>query len=214
MTRYSRIAARANFLAQDRMDIALAKQEATRRMTSPTKDDWNKLVRIGRYLVRYPRVENWYKYQNEPERVAACPDSDWAVCRKTRRSTSGGCMHRGQHMLKFWSKTQAVVALSSAEAELGAAVKASQEVLGMVSLWKDVGETTQDHVMGDASAAIGIIRRMGFGKVRHLNTSWLWGREGSVRSRWSLQCTRQTRGRGGMQVLGTWNSTVAWPRLG
>ena len=38
-------------------------------------------------------------------------------------------------MLKFWSKTQAVVALSSAEAELGAAVKASQEVLGMMTLW-------------------------------------------------------------------------------
>ena len=54
---------------------------------------------------------------------------------------------------------------SSAEAELGAAVKASQEVLGMMSLWKDVGETTQWHVMGDASAAIGIIRRMGLGKV-------------------------------------------------
>ena len=59
------------------------------------------------------------------------------------KSTSGGCIHRGQHMLKFWSKTQAVVALRSAEAELDAAVKASQEVLGMMSLWKDVGETTR-----------------------------------------------------------------------
>ena len=80
-------------------------------------------------------------------------------------------------MLKFWSKTQAVVALSSAEAELGAAVKASQEVLGMMSLWKDIHETTQGHLMEDASAAIGVIRRMEFGKVRHLNTSWLWVQE-------------------------------------
>ena len=48
------------------------------------------------------------------------------------------------------------MALSSAEAELGA-VKASQEVLGMMSLWKDVSETTSGHVVGDASAAIGII---------------------------------------------------------
>ena len=31
--------------------------------------------------------------------------------------------------------------------------------------------------MGDAIAAIGIIRRMGLGKVRHLNTSWLWVQE-------------------------------------
>ena len=68
-----------------------------------------------------------------------------------------------------------MVALSSAEAALGATVKASQEVLGIMSLWKDVGETTRRHVMGDASAAIGIIRGMGLGKVRRqLNTSWLW----------------------------------------
>ena len=77
-------------------------------------------------------------------------------------------------MVQFWSKTEAVVAMSSAEAELGAAVKASLEVLGMMSLWKDVGEATRGHVSGDASAAIGITRRMGLGKVRHLNTSWLW----------------------------------------
>ena len=77
-------------------------------------------------------------------------------------------------MLKFWREAQAVVALSSAE---GAAEKARQEVLGMMSLWEDVGETTRGHVMGDASAAIGIIRRMGLGKVRHLNTSWLWVQE-------------------------------------
>ena len=56
-------------------------------------------------------------------------------------------------------------------------MKASQEVPGMMSLWKDVGETTREHVMGDASAAIGIIRRMGLGKVRHLNMSCLWVQE-------------------------------------
>ena len=31
--------------------------------------------------------------------------------------------------------------------------------------------------MGDASAVIGIIRRIGLGKVRHLNTSCLWVQE-------------------------------------
>ena len=153
ITRYRRIAARANFLAQDRMDIAFATKEATRRMTPPAKDDWNKLVRIGRYFVRYPRVVNSYKYQNESENVVACTDSEWAGCRRTRRSTSGGCIHRGQHILMLWSETQAVVALSSAEAQLGAAEKASQEVLGIMPLRKDVGETTRVHVMGDASAA-------------------------------------------------------------
>ena len=35
----------------------------------------------------------------------------------------------------------------------------------------------REPVMGDASAAIGFIRRMGLGKVRHLNTSWTWVQE-------------------------------------
>ena len=103
-----------------RSDGARGTKRKTGDRTATMKDDWNKFVRLGRFVVRYPRVVNWYGYQNE------LTDSDWAGCRRTRRSTSGGCTYRGQHMLKFWSKTQAVVALSSAEAEPGAAVKASQ----------------------------------------------------------------------------------------
>ena len=40
--------------------------------------------------------------------------------------------------------------------------------------------------MGDASAATGIIRRLGLGKVRRLNTSWMWVQEKEV-SR-EIQC--------------------------
>ena len=79
VTRYRTIAARANFLAQDRMDIALATKEATRRMTSPTKDDWNKLLRQGRYLVRCS------KYQNESEQVVASTDLDWVWVQKEEK---------------------------------------------------------------------------------------------------------------------------------
>ena len=47
------------------------------------------------------------------------------------------------------------MALRKAEAELGAAVKAGQKVLGMMSLWKDVGETpenTQAQQLGTSNA--------------------------------------------------------------
>ena len=84
-------------------------------MTALTKGDWNKLARLGRHLARYPRDVNWKKYQDEFDQVPKYTDSDWARCRRTRRSTSGECSHRGQHMLKFWSKTQAAVSMSSAE---------------------------------------------------------------------------------------------------
>ena len=60
-----------------------------------------------------------------------------------------------------------MVALSSAEAELGAAVLASQEVLAMMSLWKDVGENIRGNAC-DGRPPVqrhsGIVRRMGFRK--------------------------------------------------
>ena len=83
----------------------------------------------------------------------------------------------GGHMIKMWSKTQATVALSSAEAELYATVKASSESMGMISMLKDYGKPMTTHVFGDASAALAIIARRGVGRVRHLDTSYLWVQE-------------------------------------
>ena len=42
-------------------------------------------------------------------------DSDWAGCRRSRKSTSGGAIKVGQHTIKTWAKTQAIVVKSSAE---------------------------------------------------------------------------------------------------
>ena len=101
-------------------------------------------------------------------------DADWAGCRETRRSTIGGCVMLGTHALKAWSKTQALMALSSGESELYAALKASVEALGMVALMKDFGYELKGEVWGDASAALGIINRKGLGKTRHIQTGVLW----------------------------------------
>ena len=65
----------------------------------------------------------------------------------------------GSHYLKGWSKTQATRALSSAEAELYATVKASAEIIGMISIYRDFGITIKGSVLGHANAALGIIRR-------------------------------------------------------
>ena len=83
----------------------------------------------------------------------------------------------GSHLLKSWSRTQATVALSSAEAELYATVKASSEVLGMRSLLRDWNLEVRADVLGDASACIGLIHRRGLGKVRHIATNYLWVQE-------------------------------------
>ena len=48
--RYRELAARANYLAQDRMDIQYATKEVCRGMCNPTKGDAKKLRGLTRYL--------------------------------------------------------------------------------------------------------------------------------------------------------------------
>ena len=75
----------------------------------------------------------------------------------------------------MWCKTQAVVALSSAEAELYGLVRASAETMGLISMYKDLG--TPMNGVGDASAAFAIVARRGLDKLRQLDTNYLWLQE-------------------------------------
>ena len=99
-------------------------------------------------------------------------DSDWAGDRKTARSTSGGLVMRGCHLIKAWSRTQDSITLSSAEAELVALGKLAMEVIGIRTMCEEWGmsraEQTSD-LFADASTALSIAKRQGAGKMRHLN---------------------------------------------
>ena len=68
---------------------------------------------------------------------------------------------------KCGAKTQAVVALSSASAE----------TMGLISMYKDFGTHMSGVVLGDASAALSIVARRGLGKLRNLDTNYLWIQE-------------------------------------
>ena len=84
----------------------------------------------------------------------------------------------GAHVVKTWSVTQATVALSSAEAEYNADVKAASIGLGFVSLLQDLGVfDTKLNAFTDSSAAIGIANRTGVGKIRHIAVHLLWLQE-------------------------------------
>ena len=43
-----------------------------------------------------------------------------------------------------------------------------------MALLANFGVTVEVAIHTDASAAIGIVRRAGFGKLRHLNVRYLW----------------------------------------
>ncbi len=100
-------------------------------------------------------------------------DSDWAACRKTAKSTSGGVIVIGTHFLKGWSRTQQCITLSSAEAELVAMCKLSAELLGLLSMLQDLRESRTGTVLADSTAALAIADRKGSGKLRHININLL-----------------------------------------
>ena len=66
------------------------------------------------------------------------------------------------------------MALSSAEAELYGLVRASAETVGLKTMYKDLGTHMNGLALGDASAALAIVARRGLGKLRHLDTNYLW----------------------------------------
>ena len=74
-----------------------------------------------------------FDYQSA-DHIDAHADMDWAGCPRSRRSTSGGCIMVGTHLLKCWSSTQAGVAMSPGEAEFYGAVKGAIIGLGMKAL--------------------------------------------------------------------------------
>ena len=86
-------------------------------------------------------------------------DSDWAGCRVTGKSTSGGVLMIGDHWIKGWSRTQKSITLSSAEAELVAMVKVTAEAIGVSNLGKDWGRERKVVVYADSAAALGITDR-------------------------------------------------------
>ena len=67
-----------------------------------------------------------------------------------------------------------ILALSSGESELAAVVKGAGEGLGYKSCLEDFGVSLPVELHSDATAAIGMCRREGLGRVRHLSTGDLW----------------------------------------
>ena len=169
-------AARANYLAMDRPELAYPAKELCRRMKEPVKGDLRTLRRIAQYLANTPRLVYEFAWQDGAD-LQVFTDTDFAGCRVSRRSTSGGCALRGTHLVKHWSVTQKVVTLSSGEAELAGVVRGASEGCGLQSLAADLGVALKFSIHADSSAAIGICRRTGRGKVRHLAVSQLWVQE-------------------------------------
>ena len=175
MRRYRSAVARCNYLAQDRFEIAFTTKELCRAMSKPTASDAKAVTRLCRFLKGLPRLVQRIPFADcPPSNIEVFVDSDWAGCRRSRKSTSGGVVLFGGAAVKGWSSNQSVIALSSGEAEYYAALKGASCALGFKAMLADLGIESKITLYTDSSAARGIIHRAGLGKLRHLETGYLW----------------------------------------
>jgi hypothetical protein len=100
-------------------------------MADPQMGDEVSLKRVIRYLKSFPECISKMYFQEAEPPLVIMSDSDWAGDEETRKSTSGGLLRYGGHLISHRCKTQATVALSSGEAELNTIVKGCSEGIGV-----------------------------------------------------------------------------------
>ena len=98
----------------------------------------------------------------------------------------------GNHVIHQGSRYQAIIALSSAEAELNASVKGASEGIYLRNTAKAAGMNLSVTLFGDSSAAEGIMSRTRAGPVKHLDFNMLWTQEKGDRG--EVQATQTNRG--------------------
>ena len=166
-----------------------------------------------------------YDYQPLPENLDVVVDTDFAGCPTTRKSTSGGVVKLGEHCIRAWSSNQAVIALSSGEAEFYGIVKGASNALGVTGILQDFRVNLAVAVSTDSSAAKGIANRRGLGKLRHIELSELWVQDLVARGRITIykicgsengsdSLTKHSNGERIVQTLQLCNQTIVSGRHG
>ena len=168
---------RVAYLSMDRPDLQYVARELAKGLKDPTTRHWSVLKRVARYLKGHSRLVQRFPYQSAVSHIVGWADTDHAGCIRTRKSTSGGVVMMGKCAIHTYSKGQAVIALSSGEAEYYGLVSGISQVLGATALAKDWGIKMSSHVWMDATAGIAIGSRRGLGKVKHIDTVFLWAQE-------------------------------------
>ena len=174
---YRSIAMRIGYLSMDRPDMLRTVRELAKGRKEPQQYHWGLLKRAARYLRGTPRLVQLIPYQDQFTCINAWSDSDHAGCIRSRKSTTGTVVQLGEATVKTAAKGQAVIALSTGEAEYYALISTAATALGEQAMMADWGVKLSVNIAMDASAGISIASRRGLGKVKHIDTCYLWVQE-------------------------------------
>ena len=175
----------AIYLSQERLDIGFVTKELASKMSQPTKVAMGHLKKMLGYLkgtssyamkLDTPTPGRGSRLWSSKAMVLETySDSDWSGNKVHRRSTSAGVHMLNGCTIYASSRTQKVVSLSSAEAELHSLVSSAADGIYMKGCLEFLLNATVDHVaFVDNAAARQLANKRGVGKVRHLSGKLLW----------------------------------------
>ena len=178
---YRRAVGKLQWLTYTRPDISFATKELARDLQQPTQQSLRKLKHLLRYLRGTQQYKMYIRPTTTPQTTAPIDiniyvDADWAGCPNTRKSTSGFIVTMMGSVVQFGSRTQAVVALSSAESELYAIGTGAQEALHIANFIKEATTTKVNiRIHTDSTSGKSIATRIGSSKkAKHIDLKYLF----------------------------------------
>ena len=168
---------RAAYMSTDRADLGHCVKNLAKKMQTPRECDMKRLMRLGRYIKGHPRVIQLFERQRMPNMITCYGDSDHAGDVETRRSTVGQVIMLGTHCVKHCCNLLSQIGLSSAENEYYAICGTSATGMGLQALLHDWNISMELKVLTDSSSAKAFASRRGLGRMKHIQTRFLWIQE-------------------------------------
>ena len=151
-------------------------------MSTPTVAGMARLVWVVRHCVDRPTLSGRFELQLPKQKLYVLVDADHASDEVSRKSMSCYHLYFGGHLIETQSARQQSIALSSGESEfyamsLGCA--AGMLAFNCLNAMDLVHLTTtgKPEIYSDSSAARGLVKRSGVGRIKHLETRHLWSQE-------------------------------------
>jgi hypothetical protein len=126
------------YLCTSRLDILLSVGVCARYQAAPKESHQVAVKIIFRYLVHTRTYGLWYP-KGSNFSLCGYRDSDWAIDKDDRKSTSKACQFLGRSLARWSSKKQNCISLSIAEAEYVAATSGCTKLLWMRQTLKEYG---------------------------------------------------------------------------
>nr|GFA06587.1 uncharacterized mitochondrial protein AtMg00810-like [Tanacetum cinerariifolium] len=117
-TKYRSMIGAVMYFTSSRPDIVHTTCLCARYQAKPTEKHPKEVKRIFRYLRGTVNTGLWYTKDSGFE-LTGFSDADYAGCKDTFKSTSGGAQFLGEKLVSWSSKKQDYMALSTAEADYG-----------------------------------------------------------------------------------------------